>query len=132
MKLACEICGTISQFRSNFDQGTQFPILLGGHLSFACFLGARSACPFFHLSIPSNLGIGTKNSPLTLAFFRIEKGQANRHSAGVPLQKGTPAWSKSNGAADRPASGARKVAAGPARRMQSALALKSEPDRQEF
>jgi hypothetical protein len=67
-----------------------------------------------------------------VAFFRIEEGQANGQRAGAPAHKAAVASSKSNGAADRPASVARKIAAGPARRMQSALAVKSEPDWQEF
>jgi methyl-accepting chemotaxis protein len=69
-----------------------------------------------------------------VAFFRIDEGQGNRQSAGTPVQKGAAAASQASAAADRPALSARKVAAGPTRRMQSALAVavNSEPHWQEF
>ena len=69
-----------------------------------------------------------------VAFFRIDDGQGNRQSAGTPVQKGAAAASQASAAADRPAPSARKVAAGPARRMQSglAVAVNSEPHWQEF
>jgi methyl-accepting chemotaxis protein len=69
-----------------------------------------------------------------VAFFRIDEGQGNRQSAGTPVQKGAAAASQASAAADRPALSARKVAAGPTRRMQSglAVAVNSEPHWQEF
>jgi methyl-accepting chemotaxis protein len=69
-----------------------------------------------------------------VAFFRIEEGQTGAQRAGAPSHQGAPAPSKGNGAAARPAPAARKVAAGPPRRMQSglAVAVNSEPDWQEF
>ena len=61
-----------------------------------------------------------------VAFFRIEEGQGDRQTAGARAQVGR--------AAQRPAPPVRKIAGGPARRMQSALAaaVKSEPEWQEF
>jgi methyl-accepting chemotaxis protein len=69
-----------------------------------------------------------------VAFFRIEEGQGNRRMAGAPALKGTAPTLQVGGAAQRPAPPIRKVAAGTARRMQSALAaaVKSEPEWQEF
>jgi methyl-accepting chemotaxis protein len=69
-----------------------------------------------------------------VAFFRIDEGQGSRQSTGTPVQKGAAAASQASAAADRPAPSARKVAAGPARRMQSglAVAVNSEPHWQEF
>jgi methyl-accepting chemotaxis protein len=69
-----------------------------------------------------------------VAFFRIDEGQGSRQSTGTPVQKGAAAASQASAAADRPAPSARKVAAGPARRMQSGLAaaVNSEPHWQEF
>ena len=70
-----------------------------------------------------------------VAFFRIDEGQGSRQSTGTPVQKGRSAAApQASAAADRPAPSARKVAAGPARRMQSglAVAVNSEPHWQEF
>jgi hypothetical protein len=69
-----------------------------------------------------------------VAFFRIDEGQGSRQSTGTPVRKGAAAASQASAAADRPAPSARKVAAGPARRMQSglAVAVNSEPHWQEF
>ncbi len=69
-----------------------------------------------------------------VAFFRIDEGQGSRQSTGTPVQKGAAAASQASAAADRPAPSARKVAAGPARRMQSglAVAVNSKPHWQEF
>jgi hypothetical protein len=69
-----------------------------------------------------------------VAFFRIEEGQGNRQMAGAPALKGTARALQVGGAARRPAPPIRKIAAGTARRMQSALAaaVKSEPEWQEF
>jgi methyl-accepting chemotaxis protein len=69
-----------------------------------------------------------------VAFFRIEDGQGDRPTAGAPARKGTAPALLARGAAERPAPPTRKVAAGPARRMQSglAVAVKAEPEWQEF
>jgi methyl-accepting chemotaxis protein len=69
-----------------------------------------------------------------VAFFRIEDGQGDRQTAGAPARKGTTPALQARGAAERPAPPTRKVAAGPARRMQSglAVAVKAEPEWQEF
>jgi methyl-accepting chemotaxis protein len=69
-----------------------------------------------------------------VAFFRIDEGRADRQSAGVPARERTTPALQAGGAAQRPAPAVRKIAAGPARRLQSALAtaVKSEPEWQEF
>jgi methyl-accepting chemotaxis protein len=54
-----------------------------------------------------------------VAFFRIEEGQAGRPA---PSHKGSSAAPQASVAVNRPAPATRKVAAGPARRTQSALA----------